>query len=124
MFGNYVDFLQSNMDLSALKKNTISMNISNYNTTNYKAQRVDEGTLFSETLDGVLKSTNTKHITSSTSEKQPTVYEDTETVEREDGNNVDLTGEMMEMIKTQGDYSKTVQAFNYEIGLIKSAIGK
>lgn len=125
MFGGYMDYIESTMDLTTVKRNTISDNIANYNTPEYKAKKVDESTMFQDTLNGVLKGTNSKHITTNAlMTSQPTIYEDSETSEREDGNNVDLTVEMMDLIETQSQQSKAVQAFNYEIGLIRTAIGK
>ena len=124
MFGKYINFLETNMDLTSLKRNTISDNIANYNTPNYKATKVDESSMFDETLNGVLKTTKEKHIATNSMVNQPNLYKDEETKEREDGNNVDLTVEMMDMIQTQGTYNKAIQAFNYEMGLIKKSLGQ
>lgn len=123
MFGDYVNFLEKNMDVAALKRNVIADNISNYNTPEFKATKVSFEHMFEASKGLSLKQSATKHLSDSTNGDTPTLYQDTKTQEREDGNNVDLNVEMIDMIKNNGYQKKAVQAINKEFYLMKTAIG-
>ena len=124
MIDNYLDFLQKDMNVSTLKRNVIADNITNYNTPNFKANKVDFSQMFNSDLAFDLKATNNKHITMSQMNSEPTVYKDITTKAREDGNNVDLDSEMVDMLKNNNNYSEAVQAMNKEFFLMRTAMGK
>lgn len=124
MFGEYLNFIEKNMDVAALKRNVISDNIANFNTPDYKANKVSFEHMFEKRADIELKGTKMKHLEGTNSKSQPIVYHDTQTKERLDGNNVDLNVEMIDTIKNNSYYSKAVQAINKEFYLIKTAMGK
>ena len=124
MFGGYMDFIEKNMDVATLKRNVISDNIANYNTPDFKATKMSFDHLF-ETSSGIsLKQSKSSHLGGSGALKEPVLYQDVNTKERVDGNNVDLNVEMIDMIKNNSYYNKTVQAINKEFFLMKTAIGK
>jgi flagellar basal-body rod protein FlgB len=124
MFGSYIDFIEKNMDISALKRNVTSDNIANFNTPNFKANKVSFDHVFETRQSSSIKTTDDKHIFGVTNQGKPIVYQDVGTKERVDGNNVDLNLEMIEMIKNNSTYSKAVQAMNKELLLNKMAIGQ
>ena len=128
MTSQYLDFIEKVMDVSAVKRKTIADNISNYNTPNFKASIVDFEKMFQNELNGngelSLKSTDTKHIKSFDDQDGISIEKDYTTKEREDGNNVDLNAEMVDMIKNNFLSDLTVQAINKEFSLQKIAIGK
>lgn len=124
MSNDYMQFIQKNMDVAAYKRNVISDNVANYNTPGFKAEKVSFDQMFAERSGLSMKGTDGKHLSGSTNPTEPTVYQDTATSERLDGNNVDLNVEMIDTIKNNSYYTKAVQAINKEFYLQKTAIGK
>lgn len=124
MFGGYMDFIEKNMDVATLKRNVISDNIANYNTPDFKASKVSFDHLFEKNGNLSLKQSKSSHLNGFHEAGTPVLYQDTETKERVDGNNVDLNVEMIDMIKNNSYYNKSVQAINKEFFLMKTAIGK
>lgn len=124
MFGEYINFIEKNMDVAAVTRNVIADNIANYNTPDFKATKVSFDHLFEKSGDLSLKQSATKHFNRLGASTSPMLYQDTETKERVDGNNVDLNVEMIDMIKNNSYYNKAVQAVNKEFFLMKTAIGK
>lgn len=123
MFGNYIDFIEKNMDISALKRNVTADNIANFNTPNFKASEVTFDHMFEKGGSIGLKRTGGHHLVGTNENSSPTIFENVGAKERSDGNNVDLNVEMVEMIKNNSYYSKAVQAMNKELLLNKLAIG-
>ena len=119
-----MDFLQKNLDVDVLKRNISSNNIANYNTPNFKASKVDADQLFSDQFGGKLKQTSDKHLSSLDSREGVDVVTNTTSKQRSDGNNVDLTSEMIEMMKSNSHYTKAIQAINKEFLMIRTALGK
>lgn len=124
MFGERMDFIERMMDYSAIKRNAISDNIANYSTPEYKATKVD----FELALDNVKKldmnHSREKHIDTSIGRMgEIKQYKDYSTKARVDGNNVDLTLEMIEMIKNNSAYTKAVTGINHQFSLLKTAMG-
>jgi len=120
----YMDFLQKNLDVNELKRNVSSNNIANYNTPNFKASQVNTDQLFSDEFGDKLKQTSTKHLSSFSSQEDAQVVTNTTSKQRSDGNNVDLTSEMIEMMKSNSHYTKAIQAINKEFLMIRTALGK
>lgn len=127
MFGSFVPFVNNVMDASALQRNLIADNIANSNTPDYKAKKLQfEETLHSE-MKLSLKSENLKHIgekVSSLEMPEYSVDSDNTTKARADGNNVDTTTEMIDMIRNNYIFNNSVQAVNKEFSLHKLAIGR
>lgn len=123
MTSNYVNFLEQTMDYSALKRKTNADNISNINTPNFKATKVAFDNLFEKEMQVKPITSREKHINNG-NDSGVSLYKDTSTKERYDGNNVDLNQEMVEMIKNNYSFSLSVQAINKEFVLNKSALGK
>jgi flagellar basal-body rod protein FlgB len=123
----HMDIVEKTLEISALKRKTIADNIANYNTPEFKASRLkfDEAWFTGETA--ALKTTNSKHITSaefSADETGAVVEKDNGSKVREDGNNVNLNFEMVEMIKNNYVFGLGVKAINKEFSMVKTAIGK
>lgn len=123
MFGNYMDFIEKNMDISALKRNVTADNIANFNTPNFKSSEVSFDHMFEKGGSIGLKQTGSNHLMENNDKSSPSVFANIGAKERSDGNNVDLNVEMVEMIKNNSYYSKSVQAMNKELLLNKLAIG-
>ncbi|QST03029.1 flagellar basal body rod protein FlgB (plasmid) [Pontibacillus sp. ALD_SL1] len=122
MFGEYINFIETNMNFAAKNRSLISDNIGNYNTPDYKTKRLDEKS-FERTFPMI--TSNDQHIQIDMDMQGGSgVYEETKGIARPDGNNVDLSIEMIEMIKNNTRFNQTIQAINKEFMLNKIAIGK
>jgi len=125
MTGDYVQFLQKTMDVSALKRKTNADNIANVNTPNFKATTVNFDQLFEEKGYLKTKTTDSKHIPMTFANKSDVSLEkDVTTKAGTDGNNVDLNQEMISMVKNNYLFGMSVQAINKEFALEKAALGK
>ena len=118
---SFLNFVQKSMDVSAYERKVIANNVANYNTPGYKATEVKFENFFSDDLMNV-KATNDKHI--QLSNESNAVYQERNTKEREDGNNVDVNKEMTEMIKNNYRFNNAVTAFNKEVGMMRTALGR
>ena len=118
---SYIGLTQKAMDISAFQRNVIANNVSNYNTPNYKAVDVKFDEFFKES-EMNMKKTNTKHISIDDGDKA--VYVEKDTKVRFDGNNVDLNKEMTEMIRNNYRFNNAVKAFNKEVGMMRTVLGR
>jgi flagellar basal-body rod protein FlgB len=96
-----------------MRTETIARDIANANTPNYKATKV----LFEKNLASALASGKD----APSSKPQITVAD---TLSNGQGNSVQLEGELTDMAKTALGRQTLVNAFNYKIALIKTAVGK
>ncbi len=128
MFGEFIPFINDVMDYSAVNRKVIADNIANYNTPGYKAKAVEFEEIIERESGIALRTSNEKHITNNLhSTLEVPAYEEVTTSTgsaRIDGNNVDQTKEMIDMLKNNSLYTKSVNAINKEISLIKLAIGQ
>ncbi|GAB6447680.1 MULTISPECIES: flagellar basal body rod protein FlgB [Bacillus cereus group] len=120
---SYVDDLSGVMSYSVRKRETISNNISNQTTPNYKAQVVR----WNDALEGdanSLKVTNEGHIPLNQNGEKFTIQSDNETEVRSDGNSVDLNKEIVEMMKNNQIFSLSLNALNSYYESMGAARGK
>lgn len=117
----YIGLTERAMDISAFQRNVISNNVANYNTPDFKAVdvRFDE---FFKNEEMSMKKTNEKHLSFDNDEKA--VYVEKDTKMRFDGNNVDLNKEMTEMIRNNYRFNNAVRAFNKEVNMMRTVLGK
>lgn len=110
IFLDYTSQLNRIMDYSVAKRDTISNNIANQNTPNYKAQRVR----WEDALNGSegLRVTNSMHISSNKSEQGYLTQIDNGVEVKSNGNSVDMNKEIVEMMKNNQVFSMAVQALN------------
>lgn len=108
------------------RRNVITHNIANEDTPGYKAQRLDfEGVLAGEVNNlrrgraGVgVKEAGIKRLETI----QPKVYEDTSTVGRADGNNVDILAEQIELARVEYQYQALSQRVGSHYSTLQYAI--
>lgn len=107
---DYVGKLNKVMDFSVAQRDTISNNIANQNTPEYKAQRVR----WNDTLNGSndLKRTNEKHLAINGVNRPFLTQIDNNAEVNSDGNSVDMNKEIVEMMKNNQIFSISVQALN------------
>ncbi len=107
------------MSFLTTRRDVISNNIANSSTANYKAQDV----FFQEELDKItqLSQTKDKHITrGSNSQVQ---YITNENKVNDDGNSVDVTEQMIELMKATQLQSFIVNAVNIQSDINNAARG-
>ncbi|WP_226034953.1 flagellar basal body rod protein FlgB [Aquibacillus saliphilus] len=125
-FGNTINSLEQSLDYASLKNQTISNNISNADTPNYKAKNV----VFKNVLDNEIentfqaKRTHAKHIPfqSSINQQSHRVISNSSTTYNHNGNNVDIDKEMTELAKNQIYYQGLVDRLNGKFTSLQSVI--
>lgn len=123
MFGERVDFTERMMDFSSVKRNAISNNIANYSTPEYKATKVEFESHLDQAKMMPLKTSSERHMSTEIGKMgRIHEYQDLTSKSRTDGNNVDMTVEMLEMIKNNGTHTRAVTSMNHHFSLLKSAM--
>lgn len=124
--GNY-ELLKNALDAAALRQKTISSNISNVNTNEYKANKV----IFEERLKQALnnekvtmKNTNKGHLggVSNSFDVKPEVIKDEKTEMKDNGNNVDIDIEMTNMAANQILYYTLIEQINTKISNMRYVV--
>lgn len=126
LFGKTIINLEKSLDYASLKNQTISNNIANADTSNYKAKRV----VFKELLDNEVNSsfvptrTHEKHLLfqNSTMENSFKVVTDRSTSFNHNGNNVDIDKEMTELAKNQIYYQALVDRISGKFNSLQTVI--
>ncbi len=102
LFNSNFYTLKVGMDVAMLRHEIHSHNIANAETPGYKRKYVVFEEMLNEFLEGKrlkLVRTNPKHMPSSSETVKPIVLTDRSTSYRNDGNNVDIDYEVVEMVK-------------------------
>lgn len=119
--------LTNALGASYLRQKTISNNIANVNTPDYKANRV----VFEQELKKAisdssvdLQATHNYHMGMQDANQrvEPKVVKDTLTTMRNDGNNVDIDGEMANLAANQLLYNTLIQQTNSKISTLRYVI--
>lgn len=106
--GASIELLQKSMDAIWLRQQAIMNNIANSDTPGYKSKKVE----FESLLELALKGAKSEdEILSKIREIKPEIVTDTTTTTREDGNNVDLDRENVELARTQIQYEYLTHIF-------------
>lgn len=127
MFGAYIPYVNGVMDASAVQRNLIADNIANSNTPGYKAKKLAFESALQSNMVLSLKKDNALHAGYTgelLSHPAYNVSEDAATKARIDGNNVDTTTEMIDMIRNNYIFNHSVHAVNKDFTLYKLAIGR
>ena len=120
-----IQLLEKFVEYCSLKNKTISRNIANIGTGNYKREDVNFGDLFEENMKNQLETDNPKHIKISpynNIESDSSVVDDNKTQGTNDLNNVNLEKEMAELAKNTLDYRFSTRRLSEYFKLIQSAI--
>ncbi|EFS04032.1 flagellar basal body rod protein FlgB [Listeria seeligeri FSL S4-171] len=125
--GNYLNYLQT-------ANQVVSNNIANANTSNFKASETSfEESLGSslrpsgqnnETTTGSLTKTNSKHLTGTEIDQINAKVTTKGGSINEDGNNVNVTSEMISLTKNNQMYALAISALNYNSSINTAARGK
>ncbi|MGO2084045.1 flagellar basal body rod protein FlgB [Vagococcus sp.] len=121
------DFLHVGLNAASLRQKTISNNIANINTPNYKVERVE----FEDSLKKMMNSsegvslvrTHEKHLLADGENSlEPRVLKRTNTMAREDGNNVDIEMEMAEKATNELYYNSLIRQLNGQFSMLNQVI--
>lgn len=121
------DYLGKALDAAWTRNNVIVNNISNIDTPDFKASKVEFETLLSNALDGSkikMKKTDSRHISSgqSADEVSPMVTQDVESDIRMDGNNVDMNTEQAELAQNTLRYYTLLNKLTTDISTMRYVI--
>jgi flagellar basal-body rod protein FlgB len=103
------------LDGVALRQKITADNIANVATPGYRAQRVD----FEKALANAVNDADGHEIKP---DDVATAIVDANTAQREDGNTVNLEGETTSLVKSGLQYDALVNAINFKLGLLRTAI--
>lgn len=119
---NYINVLDKAADASWVRNDVLANNIANADTPNYKRKDVQFETYLSNAVAGTDSLDETvANIDLSTLES--TIYTEQAGLSyREDGNNVDISTENVELAKNQLKYYTLMNSVNQEFGRLKSAM--
>lgn len=112
--------LQKSLDAVWQRQQVIANNIANAATPGYKSQRLE----FEDLLEKQLQKTGTDEegLQDALEKVEPRIVRDEGTAAQEDGNNVDLDYENIEMARAQMQYSYMANSLNAQINRLKYVI--
>ena len=117
------NLLKQGLDVASLRSKTISNNIANVNTSEYKAFKV----VFEENLKGAdkldVKTTRDKHMTLKGNDGDIQVVRDESTSMNENGNNVDLDLEKVNQAANTLMYNALITRVSGKLNSVKTVIG-
>ncbi|MCA0988903.1 flagellar basal body rod protein FlgB [Guptibacillus algicola] len=119
--------LQNALNASMTQQRTITSNISNVDTSNYKRKTVSFQENLQEAVSQRFQSykSNPNHVSFSTEQKSPanvTVKTDNNTLSKSNKNNVDMDVEMAELAKNQLWYNSMIEKTNSQFRDLQTAI--
>lgn len=124
-----MNLLEQSLAASGLKHRAISSNLANINTPGYKAVRVDFYDRFQGALADrqgmALARTSTRHMgAQGPVQIQPRLYRDQSSSMRNDGNNVDVDAEMVQLAQNQIHYQALLRQASDRINLLSTVINE
>ncbi|MCP8968841.1 flagellar basal body rod protein FlgB [Ectobacillus ponti] len=127
---NFVGNMSNYMTYLTARRNVISNNVANANTPGYKAKDVT----FIQQLEGdapaaagsktAFYQTNPMHLPPSLQGRSSYEVVTKSGSAKQDGNGVDVTNEMVELVKTNQLYSISINALNTQFTIDQAARGK
>jgi flagellar basal-body rod protein FlgB len=112
--------LEKSLDAVWLRQQVISNNIANAATPGFKSQRLE----FEELLEKQIKKAGQDEfdVQKAIDQVEPRLVSDENTAAQEDGNNVDLDYENIEMARAQMQYNYLTSSLNSQINRLKYVI--
>lgn len=115
------DLLKTALNVSSLRQETISSNISNVNTPDYKTSKVEfERYLESSTNNTILKRTHNKHLGANNS--MSIVQKQDNLSVQDNGNNVDIDYEMASLSANNLYYDSVVSQLNSKFSMLRTVM--
>jgi len=118
LFNSNFYTLKVAMDVSMLRQEIHAQNLANAETPGYKRRYVVFESILQKVMDESkikLKTTNPRHIKFYKTQVRPIVLRDRSTSYRNDGNNVDVDVEVVEMVKNGLKYQVLTRLMNMNI---------
>lgn len=119
---NYINVLDKAADASWVRNDVLANNIANADTPNYKRKDVQFETYLSNAVEGTDSLDETVANIDLSTLESTTYTEQAGLSYREDGNNVDISTENVELAKNQLKYYTLMNSVNQEFGRLKSAM--
>ena len=119
---NYINVLDKAADASWVRNDVLANNIANADTPNYKRKDVQFETYLSNAVAGTDSLGGTVANIDLSTLESTTYTEQAGLSYREDGNNVDISTENVELAKNQLKYYTLMNSVNQEFGRLKSAM--
>lgn len=119
---NYINVLDKAADASWVRNDVLANNIANADTPNYKRKDVQFETYLSNAVAGTDSLDETVANIDFSTLESTTYTEQAGLSYREDGNNVDISTENVELAKNQLKYYTLMNSVNQEFGRLKSAM--
>ena len=119
---NYINVLDKAADASWARNDVLANNIANADTPNYKRKDVQFETYLSNAVAGTDSLDETVANIDLSTLESTTYTEQAGLSYREDGNNVDISTENVELAKNQLKYYTLMNSVNQEFGRLKSAM--
>lgn len=120
------DLIKKGLDVGALRQKSISSNISNINTPDYKVNKVEFEEYLSNAVDGIrMKKTHNLHFgVDNVKDLEPVIVKRETTMLNDNGNNVDIDLEMTELAANEIYYNVLIQQLNSRLGNLNYVINK
>ena len=115
-----MSLLEKGLDAVWLRQQVIANNIANAATPGYKSQRLEFESLLEEKITQAGSDDAARR--DAISETQPQIVRNENTITQEDGNNVDLDYENIEMARAQMQYAYMTSSINSQINRLKYVI--
>lgn len=119
---NYINVLDKAADASWVRNDVLANNIANADTPNYKRKDVQFETYLSNAVAGTDSLDETVANIDLSTLESTTYTEQAGLSYREDGNNVDISTENVELAKNQLKYYTLMNSVDQEFGRLKSAM--
>lgn len=119
---NYINVLDKAADASWVRNDVLANNIANADTPNYKRKDVQFETYLSNAVAGTDSLDETVANIDLSTLESTTYTEQAGLSYREDGNNVDISTENVELAENQLKYYTLMNSVNQEFGRLKSAM--
>ncbi|WFA07904.1 flagellar basal body rod protein FlgB [Tissierella sp. Yu-01] len=126
MSGYSYDLIKKGLDVSSLRQSTISSNIANINTPDYKVNKVEFEEYLVQAKDKLsLKATHEKHFGHvNVKNLEPQVKKRENTSLNDNGNNVDIDLEATELAANELYYSILIQQLNARLSNLNYVINR
>jgi len=122
--GSAYNLIKEGIKVSSVRSKVISNNIANINTAGYKAYSVSfEDTLKDTSKQLQMSVTKDNQIQAGNANGSYEVVQDTTTSARQDGNNVDIDKQMVDLAANQLMYNALISQVNSKLSLERYVIG-
>jgi|SRR5690625_3977560 len=123
VFDQTMAVLENSLNYATTKNNTISNNIANIDTPNYKVQDVSFQSLLQEATNNLqLKNTNVRHFQKTIDSSSHHIKTKTGTAYNHNGNNVDIDKEMTDLAENQIFHRSLIDRMNGKFQTIKNVV--